>query len=283
VESGGTVETDLREYVIACAQFAERDDHYGVLGIDPSADPSSVAKAYQEAIERMACARFSGKDYLELRGSLKTLKEGLDRARLVLADEGSRVNYDQLEAAKLYPNVTPWSPAASVNPPANGSKAVLGHADRVGRAFTLSETATRAMAEGKFDEAVPLMREAVELDSGDAGYRVLLGRAILGSSDDLSDDLSKEARRHLESACMRAPYDAPTRFAMGQYWRRIDVRRRYRSELEATIRCDPGHSKAIDELAALDVAEREHAKGTTDRGRWGWLVSKLTKMKATAK
>ncbi len=109
--------------------------------------------------------------------------------------------------------------------------------------------------ERHYDEAEQHYRHALLLDSDNARCQIELAWAIWRNDDRMTPARLATVRKCLETACTLAPYDSAARYCMAQYWRHANVLSRYRLELEAVLRCNPGHPRAPAELVALDARE----------------------------
>ncbi|HZJ71342.1 MAG TPA: hypothetical protein VFF36_10470, partial [Planctomycetota bacterium] len=202
-------------------------DHYGVLEIEPTAEPASIAAAVVEKRQRFSLdwfARFDlGRDYAKL----EELHATYDHAFQVLLDEKQRAAYDQ----------------------GTGDEALDGSAAPTLEAELAFTDGERLLAAGKLAEAMVALRKAADAAPNEAAYRALLGWGAFleGKRTPRAAD---EARVHLNQALALNPDHARAHEYKGIIGTELgsdDVASRF--HLERALDADPSRAEA---LAALE-------------------------------
>jgi len=157
-------------------------DHYGVIGVPPTADAATISAAVVDQRQRFSMdwfARFDlGRDY----GKLEEIHAAYDRAFAVLMDEPARAAYDR-----------------GVSDDSLDGGAAPGLETEM--AFAEGE---RLLATGDLPAAIATLRTVVAAAPNEATYRAVLGWAVFVDGK-RTPRAADEARTHLNQALALDP------------------------------------------------------------------------------
>ncbi len=254
--------SNVREYLAEKVAMVDRQDWYRLLAIEPDADAGVVAEACVRMVRVLADDRFLRADSPELSYAAERARKGVARAQMVLQSPTYRRAYDEsrrMQGRKSARGAVRIRLTGDLEPakPKEVSKDVKRAVDH------LHTQVREALSVDAFVVAEALLEKAIRLDSSRSATHLRLACLIIQQTDKLTDSRRQRARRHLEAACTKAPYDAQTRYCMAVFWKHAGILPRYRQELEATLRCDPSHAKALRDIEKI----REHKRAELQKER----------------
>lgn len=258
---------ELREFVTRKLGEARQSDYYALLDLTRDCDPSTVDDAYQVVLDRLDGSDLKRPEAADLWLPIQRIHRELARAYSVLSDPHRRAGYDRRTGGQhAWPVRQAWSTVASARMDAStGATAVARvveargdpplEEDRDPTPATALHALARRIRDTKVADAEELLRRALALEPNKPIHKLELGWLLVTDKERLTPERMRESRDLLQEACMETPWDAHTRYRMAQFWRDAGSPRRYRLELEATLRCDHQHELASAELAAVRDAE----------------------------
>jgi len=251
-----------REYVLRKAACARRKDLYALLSLKPDADASAVCSAHEHMVERLQADAAAGHVVGDLTYLTARIREAADMALSVLTDQRKRARYDADRGKKDGPprSFLEQTTVAVDNDPHTYPRMAMSPTELA------LERSRKALAHNQLEEAEKLLRAGLRHNLEDAKLLALLGRTLVEDRKRYSPARDAEARSILEQACALAPYDAEIRYTMATYWQRRGEPRQFRLEIEATLRCDPNHTRArymLEQLRRAAPQPRRRARDST--------------------
>jgi tetratricopeptide (TPR) repeat protein len=221
---------DRRAQILALYEALPRATHYHVLGVSLDATPRDIEEASQR-LEREEDEWREFADDVRLASLISTLRFKRREAHRVLTDPPSRARYDRKLGA-LAPAATPPPDAPAAPPPPDVAK--------------LRREAIRLLDQGKVDDAVTRLLEAVEQSPHDKDANRLLALALAQHPT-----LFRSAERHFVAALELDPRDVELRFCFAQFYKRTGLPARALVQLHALLAMAPDHPEAQREMKAL--------------------------------
>ena len=255
--------TDLRRLFLEKVSLIRQEDWYGLLGVPTDADMLVIRRAYFALFEQLDPARVGQPD---LRTMAEEVRGGLRKAFGTLHHAGERRRYEQrremggsFNQQKRRSRIESSEAEAEMEalvtaPPAS----MAGQEVKVAK--VLADRAGWLERQGRHSDAERYLERSRELDPETHTYAVRLGWAALNNPDHPGDSRLARAKKLLESAAAKMPYDAGARYALARYWQEAGNPVYFKNELEAALRADPGHEGAADALSKLRASERSQTK-----------------------
>lgn len=221
-----------REECLARLAAAESGDAYDVLGLDRGAPPEKVREAYYAIARRYHPDRFRSGPLRDLLPRFEEFFTSVTEAYNTLSDPDSRAEYER---------------RAAIGDEAGAARA--GDTARIARQNFLRG---RALVERRrWTEATAFLENAVQLDPGQADYRLELGRLLARSFRRRS-----EAESHLRRAAELEPAKAAPHVALAQLFK---LQGRWPEAFQAAreaLRWEPDNAEARAVLAELREASQ---------------------------
>ena len=256
---------ELRQLVTGKLKHIRDGNWYDLLGLDKGCSDNEIRSAHRELVGLLHPDRLGRRDLGDLARPAKELFQSLDKAFQTLANPAARDHYDRVRFGRL-PSTPKLQPAPTTEgPPVSDDPDVE----------RWSQKAREMLAAGRPGDAERYLRMAYDRDGSDGKVAQQLGALLLQDQARPIEERLAEARPVLERAAKLAPYSAVSRYALAQYWRAVGDDEHYRSELEATLRCDSNH-RAKDELAQIRLNERREQPAAA-KVRPSGLLSRLFK------
>jgi tetratricopeptide (TPR) repeat protein len=224
----------LREQILRLYEALPRATHYEVLEVPPDASAQAIDAAYRRITAEQ------DRDWRDLMGDVQlstilgTLRRRRREAYLLLSESVRRAAYDK--------------GLGQAAPAAGASRTIT--AERHVRARQLAQEAQAMHKRGEPDKAVPLLLEAVELDSEDRAARRLLAVTLARHPT-----LSRSAERHFLIALEQDSADVDLRYRLAVYYMRLGLPARARVHLQAVLRSNPEHEGAQRDLSHVESAD----------------------------
>lgn len=229
---------------------ASKQNYYEVLGVAASATAEQVRKAYFEQAKRWHTDRFAGIPMGEYAKYADELFHVVDEAQKTLCDPQKRSEYDFVLDRR--------------------SKGLPTDVGVILEAEAMFKRAQGMVRRGDAKLAEPLLRQAVELNKGEAEFWIYYGYAIYAAR---GKEAVVEARAKIKQGLeMKAQSDVAYEF-LGKIARtenELDVARRH---LDKALELNPKNAEAERELRFVTMRTSRAKQG----GSGGGLLSKLFK------
>jgi curved DNA-binding protein CbpA len=217
---------------------AAGQDHYAFLGVARDATTDTIRKAYFQAAKRFHTDRLVGADIdATARDQAQELFRRADEAQRLLANAVERKNYDwiiQRQAEGLPTDARTVLEAESL--------------------FRKGETLIRR---GKAPQAEPLLRQATEMNKGEAEFWAYFGYAVYAAK---GSPAVAEAREHLNKAlAMRKNLDVAHEF-LGRIAHSEGDVATARKQLHICLEMNPKNQYAEREMRLLQLRKEEAEK-----------------------
>ena len=203
-------------------------DYYALLGLERTATVAEINRVYEHWRENLSEQALASVSDENTRGSLKKLRDRMDRAYTVLA------NYDQRAAYEK----RGFREAGEVEPQEE---------DPLEKAKELFRKAKTLYAQRKYGPAILALEESLKLDpeKGD----VLL---LLGLCQYRNPSMKRDAEANLQKAAQLEPWNAEPMVALGNLFYSEKMMKRAESFYRRALELEPRHEMArrrLDEIA----------------------------------
>lgn len=182
------LEADRKAEILALEGLIDTASHYDILGVNPTAGPDEIRRAYYEASRRFHPDRYFQKDLGSFRARIERLYRRVNEANQVLSEPERRAAYDRdnpelfehFRATPLPVSMTPATPSQPMPavslPPERAAerRARLARHPYFARGQKLRDLAVEAKeatAKGDLARAVTLMSQAVQLEPANEALR----------------------------------------------------------------------------------------------------------------
>lgn len=242
---------DLRLLIAAKIEALNARDASALLGVDRGASEAELERAYTQLVELLRPERLERRRLGRMRPDADRVYLALGEAYTALCEEARQAAYGQ-PSAHTARAVMPLpegihTDELMVNPPGSFSRE-----ERLSAAKEVFDRGAKALKVGDRTGAKRHFERALELDPENAVCSLRLGQLYLEDPDLPMAKRLELAKQPLQSAAAHDPYSADVRYAMASYWRATGYEEGYRRELQAVLRCDKDHAKALAELRALE-------------------------------
>lgn len=288
---------DMRLLIAGKVQALEARDFYGLLGVESSASSGELKRSYFQLVKLLHPDKLRRRDLGEMSGAAERVFKMLSEAHDLLSNADKRTRYDYERgsvAAKTAPGRAKPATQSIVRPATekDGEPDVpegMTHKDLMTRplesfpagvrpeiARFLHIRGAQSFAKADFAQAEELFSRCVELAPDQPLYSLKLGWAIFRNMSREYEQRLSMARRHLEHAAARDSYNPEARYCLAQLLKESGEVDAYKAELEAVLRCKPGHLKAQGELEAVKARLNvRHATAGLKKKKKGGLLGKL--------
>jgi curved DNA-binding protein CbpA len=230
LSAAGTVS---RDELLARLERAEGANHYGVLGLAPSAKNDEIREAYYFLARRYHPDRFRSSKLEDLIARIESYFAQVTEAHNTLSNTVKRADYDKELAEQ-----------AGTKKPEQDTRDLARQNYRL--ALTLIERR-------RYTDAVTSLENAIQLDGTQATYYLELGR--LQSQNPRHRDL---AEKNLIRANEIDPALYEGYYALGSLYARTQRKKEAARLFREVLRWEPGHVAATEQLAELgDLSDAE--------------------------
>jgi tetratricopeptide (TPR) repeat protein len=199
---------------------------YDVLGVRRNARVDEIRKAYLEQVRRYHPDRNASPALSDLQPMLQEILARVTEAHEVLRVPAARKGHDQalkIEAPRGEKEAAPIE-APVVTPPTAGET----------RAARYYQEARAAFDKGDFHDAVRLLEEVVQLDSGKAPYHRLLAQSL-----ERNPKWRREAEDHYRRAIKLDPFDVESMRRLADLYDAAGMRLRATSLYQMALELSP--------------------------------------------
>lgn len=279
-------ESSIVEFIQEKARAAQAEDWHTLLDVAPGAAKADVRRNYLALLRALHPGRITDPAALSMGPIVARITEAAAKAHAQLAvssdagdapigrSKGYRRAEMARESARRNPDAVRFSQAG---PSQETSEAKPTPGNTVGEGIFRNGVA--AFHNSDFPTAEKHFRRARELNPEEVRYLMHLSWTILRNPDRGQADRVAEAQPLFEEAAARAPWSSEVRYRYAQFWRETGDLRRYRQELEATVRCD-GSNKARALLELKRLEERggaDESEQAPSGGPFGFLSRILSR------
>lgn len=227
-----------RDECLGRLAVSEGRDNYAVLGIERTARREKVREAYYALARRYHPDRFRSGPLADLLPRFEEYFRWVTEAYNTLIDPAGRAEYDEQLSSSLASDREAKGPDTGYLARQNFMR---------GRALA---------AQRKLTEAVTFLENAVQLDPGQAQYRLELGLLLAKNPRH-----REQAERHLLQALDLSPTLTAGYVALGQMYLRAGRPGRAARMAREALRWEPGHAEAAALLTEAGDAPDEPQEG----------------------
>jgi len=213
-----------REKVLSRLELAELSDYYRLLRVNTGSSRDDILRAYYVVAREYHPDRFRTGPLQDLRERIEIYFGQVTDAYNTLHDDELRAAYDR-ERAEDHEEAT--------------------HDTRELAAENFKRAAS-LIARGRFADAVPWMKNAIQQDDRNASYRLELGKLLARNPR-----LRQEAEQHLIEANRLDPALVEGYLALGDLYLKKADRENSAKMFREVLRWDPGHLEAEVRLKKL--------------------------------
>ena len=264
---------DVRELIQAKLLHARHGDYFGVLGVEPDVDDVQLKRAYFELVKLLHPDRIRALGMTGLQADADQVFEAVAEAYAHLGDPVRRARRARELRQLAHPPIEHTRPRARPMPPPRQwavdellemSPAAIG-SRCTEAAEALRRHGEKHLEKGEHRDAERLFRKAMELAPDTPLYSMLLGWTLFSDTARPMAERLRYSRPHLEAAAAGDAYNAVTRYRFALYWQAAGKLDRFRSELQAVLRCQPDHDAAKHLLSQLDGTGSKPGSGGESR------------------
>jgi tetratricopeptide (TPR) repeat protein len=219
--SGGSLQAMLRE-ILSWKDRLENQNYYQFFRVAKDASEDEVKKAYFQLARKCHPDRFGRNLTPDIKAQVDDVFDQVTKAYRVLIDRGARLEYDQ----KL--NAGPQEDAGN-------------QAKRADIKFRQGKT---LFNQGRYEEAVILLEQAVRLAGHKGDYYLLLGMA-----EAKIPTFSKKAEQDFLRAIELEPWNPEGLVALGMLYKQEGLTAKARRQFEKALAIDADHEIAQREMA----------------------------------
>jgi curved DNA-binding protein CbpA len=203
-------------------------NHYEILSVPTDAADEQIKSSYHDLAREFHPDRFQSQEHTpEFRSQVEKLFTYITGAYTVLSDPASRASYD---AKRL-------KEGSKVEAAQEARSGVDRESERMAEA--LYRSARKKIQDGKYEEAVSLLKECVWSRPDVIRYQLYLGIA-----ETEVPRLRKSAEQRLLKAVETDPMRLDTRLALGKLYIKVNLPRRAEVQFQEILRWDPDHPEA---------------------------------------
>lgn len=240
---GANLNARLQEVLDLRTRLPEMDD-YKILGVPSHADEAEIKKAYFQLARRFHPDSFGRDIKPECKSQIDEVFDYITKAYRSLLNKGEK-------------------PTASSK--ATGAKGEV-EKDRSKNAEIRYRQGKTLFNQGRYEEAVSLMEEAVRLKDDKGDYYLLLALA-----QSKIPALSKRAEKSYVKAVELEPWNPEGLVGLGLLYKREGLLARAKKQFEKAVEVDPEHKTARQELRILsgNVDEKKGLMGILTKDLFG--------------
>jgi tetratricopeptide (TPR) repeat protein len=218
-------------------------DYFQILGVSRSADEAEVKKAYFKLARRFHPDLFTRSLDMATKAKIDEVFDQIAKAYRTLTSKEAKSLYIQKAAPPARPDDKDQTKSAEV---------------RFRQAKTL-------FSQGRIEQAIHLLEEAVRIRSDKGDFYLLLGMA-----ESRIPALSKKAERDFLRAIELEPWNAEPHVGLAMLYKREGLVARAKKEFERAVEADPAHAGAKRELGELGEGEpKKGLRGLFSRNPFG--------------
>ncbi|MCX6559527.1 MAG: DnaJ domain-containing protein [Candidatus Aminicenantes bacterium] len=219
-------------------------DYYQILGVGRAAGEDEIKKAYFKLARKFHPDRFGRQADSEIREKIDAVFDAVTKAYRTLTSRDKRAMYSSKQAG----------PA-----PADDK-------DRGRNAEIRFRQGKTLFSQGRYEEALALLEEAVRLKDDKGDYYLLLAMA-----ESKVPDLSKKAERNFLRAIEIEAWNPEAYVGLGYLYKREGLALRARKQFEKALELDPEHKAARQGLDETDgkVDGKKRRKGILSKDLFG--------------
>lgn len=213
---------------------------YQILGIDETAGPEEIRRAYEERKLAVSADRFLDKVRETMRSELSIIDGRLAEVLFALQTSSPQRTAPEdpdfdMGNLSLRREVTKTEVAASIN-----------EQERLAESYFLK--AKKYFGQGDYYNCIQYCTQAIRQNDQEARYYFLLGEAQVRNPD---RRWQKMAEHSFLQAIKLDPWNADFYFTLGQFYKRQGLSVRARRQFERALEIQPSLTKAADEILAL--------------------------------
>ena len=219
--------------------------YYELLDLIPTASDLQVTNAYQQIVKRLHPDHTRSQNVGDLEAEINDAFRRVTRAHDVLSDPLERKRYDaslKIGSAQTRAVSVTECPMTTSSSPANPPKGQDNRSRRKAAAIRYEE-GRRFLAEGRFYEAVQVLKDAVRFDPNRAVYHQLLAKALSENPK-----WRRQAAQHFERAIEIDPFDLESHLGLGLVFEASGMSSRARKHFEEALTLDPDNKLAMEKL-----------------------------------
>jgi tetratricopeptide (TPR) repeat protein len=203
-------------------------NHYEILSVPTDASDGQIKSSYHDLAREFHPDRFQSQEHTaDFRTQVEKLFTYITGAYTVLSDPASRTSYD---AKRL-------KEGSKVEAAQEARSGVDRESERMAEA--LYRSARKKIQEGKYEDAVSLLKECVWSLPDVIRYQLYLGIA-----ETEVPRLRKSAEQRLLKAVESDPMRLDTRLALGKLYIKVNLPRRAEVQFHEILRWDPDNPEA---------------------------------------
>jgi tetratricopeptide (TPR) repeat protein len=251
---------EIRQLVAEKASFMERNDYYGVLGLEKGASSAEIQKAYFQLVKVLHPDRIERKGLGDIQSEAAALFKFATDAHAALSDPTKRKEYlskaPTIDASsELQAQVADRSTQELLreNPSDLGISATEA-------AKIFFHKGAMLMKKGAYDEAEQFFARALEAEENNPRYNLQMGWAIFQNSNRRDTDRLAVARGHIETALSADAENPEAHYYMARLHKEAGQMDRCRHHLEAALKKRPNFIEVKRELRLLEMRQNKGIK-----------------------
>lgn len=232
-EFPGREDQRIKEKLQDALDFGEelsRLDYYQILKISRTASPDEIKSAYFRMARKYHPDLFGRNLSPEIKKKIDDIFDKITKSYQTLRDKGKRLDYDaQLDSA-------PLSDAR----------------EKAKRAEVKFRKGKTLYDQGRYEDALVLLEEALRMDSSKASHFILLAM-----SQSQIPGYSKKAEANFLKATELEPWNPDNYVRLGLLYKKEGLRIRASKEFKRALSIDSDHKTALKELELMGVSEKK--------------------------
>jgi curved DNA-binding protein CbpA len=202
-------------------------NHYEILSVPTDASEEQIKSSYHDLAREFHPDRFQSQEHTsEFRSQVEKLFTYITGAYTVLSNPASRTSYDAKRKE-----------GGKVEAAQEARSGVDRETERMAEA--LYRSARKMIQDGKYEEAVSILKECVW-----SRPEVIRYQLYLGIAETEVPRLRKSAEQRLLKAVETDPMRLDTRLALGKLYIKVNLPRRAEAQFQEILRWDPDNPEA---------------------------------------